>query len=123
MRQVMGVTGIVAIVAVVALFGIALTRQVYRLPDFAAGVVAIKRRPPRQVTIRSVGVAVLSGLDGALYFGVGVYLILGGLVLLSTTSGVGIWIIRRVVVGILDELGLDHPLATTSRTRLASAFY
>jgi uncharacterized membrane protein len=62
-------------------------------------------------------------LDGALYFGVGVYLILGGLVLLSTTSGVGIWIIRRVVVGILDELGLDHPLATTSRTRLASAFY
>ena len=30
---------------------------------------------------------------------------------------------RRVVVGILDELGLDHPLATTSRTRLASALY
>ena len=31
--------------------------------------------------------------------------------------------IRRVVVGILDGLGLDHPLATTSRSRLASAFY
>jgi putative thioredoxin len=31
--------------------------------------------------------------------------------------------IRRVVVGILDELGLDHPLTSTSRTRLASAFY
>jgi putative thioredoxin len=31
--------------------------------------------------------------------------------------------LRRVVVGILDELGLDHPLATTSRTRLASALY
>jgi putative thioredoxin len=31
--------------------------------------------------------------------------------------------IRRVVVGILDELGLDHPLATMSRTRLASALY
>jgi putative thioredoxin len=31
--------------------------------------------------------------------------------------------IRRVVVGILDELGLDHPLATRSRTRLASAIY
>ena len=31
--------------------------------------------------------------------------------------------IRRVVVGILDELGLDHPLATRSRTRLASALY
>jgi putative thioredoxin len=31
--------------------------------------------------------------------------------------------IRRVVVGILDELGLDHPLATVSRTRLASALY
>jgi putative thioredoxin len=31
--------------------------------------------------------------------------------------------IRRVVVGILDELGLDDPLATTSRTRLASALY
>ena len=27
--------------------------------------------------------------------------------------------IRRVVVGILDELGLDHPLVNTSRTRLA----
>ncbi len=31
--------------------------------------------------------------------------------------------IRRVVVGILDELGLDDPLATTSRARLASALY
>jgi putative thioredoxin len=31
--------------------------------------------------------------------------------------------IRRVVVGILDELGLDHPLATRSRMRLASALY
>jgi putative thioredoxin len=31
--------------------------------------------------------------------------------------------IRRVVVGILDELGLDHPLATKSRMRLASALY
>ena len=31
--------------------------------------------------------------------------------------------IRRVVVGILDELGLDHPLASRSRTRLASALY
>lgn len=31
--------------------------------------------------------------------------------------------IRRVVVGILDELGLDHPLATASRTRLAAALY
>ncbi len=31
--------------------------------------------------------------------------------------------IRRVVVGILDELGVDHPLANTSRTRLASALY
>ena len=31
--------------------------------------------------------------------------------------------IRRVVVGVLDELGLDHPLATTSRRRLASALY
>ena len=31
--------------------------------------------------------------------------------------------IRRVVVGILDELGLDHPVATTSRARLASALY
>jgi len=31
--------------------------------------------------------------------------------------------IRRLVVGILDELGLDHPLATTSRTRLASALF
>jgi putative thioredoxin len=31
--------------------------------------------------------------------------------------------IRRVVVGILDELGLDHPLASSSRMRLASAIY
>ena len=31
--------------------------------------------------------------------------------------------IRRVVVGILDELGLDHPLVTESRMRLASALY
>jgi len=31
--------------------------------------------------------------------------------------------IRRVVVGILDQLGLDHPLATGSRTRLAAALY
>jgi putative thioredoxin len=31
--------------------------------------------------------------------------------------------IRRVVVGILDELGGDSPLAAASRTRLASALY
>ena len=31
--------------------------------------------------------------------------------------------IRRVVVGILDELGPDDPLATASRARLASALY
>jgi thioredoxin-like negative regulator of GroEL len=31
--------------------------------------------------------------------------------------------IRRVVVGILDELGLDDPLVATSRSRLASALY
>jgi putative thioredoxin len=31
--------------------------------------------------------------------------------------------IRQVVVGILDELGLDHPLASSSRARLASALY
>ena len=31
--------------------------------------------------------------------------------------------IRRVVVGILDELGVDAPLATSARARLASALY
>jgi putative thioredoxin len=31
--------------------------------------------------------------------------------------------IRRVVVGILDELGVDSPLARESRRRLASALY
>jgi putative thioredoxin len=31
--------------------------------------------------------------------------------------------IRRVVIGVLDELGVDHPLARESRRRLASALY
>lgn len=31
--------------------------------------------------------------------------------------------IRRVVVGLLDELGVEHPLARESRRRLASALY
>ena len=31
--------------------------------------------------------------------------------------------IRRVVVGILDELGVEHPLARQARRRLASALY
>ena len=31
--------------------------------------------------------------------------------------------VRRVVVGILDELGADDPLAARSRTKLASALY
>jgi putative thioredoxin len=31
--------------------------------------------------------------------------------------------IRRVVVGILEELGVDHPLARESRRKLASALY
>lgn len=31
--------------------------------------------------------------------------------------------IRRVVVGVLDQLGADDPLATSSRRRLASALY
>ena len=31
--------------------------------------------------------------------------------------------VRRVVIGILDELGVEHPLARESRRRLASALY
>jgi putative thioredoxin len=31
--------------------------------------------------------------------------------------------IRRVVIGILDDLGVDHPLSRQSRRRLASALY
>ena len=31
--------------------------------------------------------------------------------------------IRRVVVGVLDELGVDHPVAREYRRRLASALY
>ncbi len=31
--------------------------------------------------------------------------------------------VRRVIVGILDDLGVDHPLARESRRRLASALY
>jgi putative thioredoxin len=31
--------------------------------------------------------------------------------------------VRRVVVGILDELGVEHPVARESRRRLASALY
>jgi putative thioredoxin len=31
--------------------------------------------------------------------------------------------IRRVIVGILDELGVEHPLARESRRRLAAALY
>jgi putative thioredoxin len=31
--------------------------------------------------------------------------------------------IRRVVVGVLDELGVEHPLARAARRRLASALY
>ncbi|MHB8692245.1 MAG: thioredoxin [Solirubrobacteraceae bacterium] len=31
--------------------------------------------------------------------------------------------LRRVIVGILDELGVDHPLARESRRRLAAALY
>ena len=31
--------------------------------------------------------------------------------------------LRRAVVGILDELGVEHPLARESRRKLASALY
>jgi len=31
--------------------------------------------------------------------------------------------VRRVVVGVLDELGVEHPLARSARRRLASALY
>jgi putative thioredoxin len=31
--------------------------------------------------------------------------------------------IRRVVVGVLDELGVEHPLARETRRRLATALY
>ncbi|HEV2752518.1 MAG TPA: hypothetical protein VGV36_01645, partial [Solirubrobacteraceae bacterium] len=31
--------------------------------------------------------------------------------------------LRRVVVGILDGLGVDHPLARDARRRLAAALY
>lgn len=48
---------------------------------------------------------------------------LEGLIEAITPAGNSRDEIRRVVVGILDELGPDHPLATTSRARLASALY
>ena len=31
--------------------------------------------------------------------------------------------LRRAVVGVLDELGVEHPLARESRRKLASALY
>ncbi|MGI8779676.1 MAG: tetratricopeptide repeat protein, partial [Solirubrobacteraceae bacterium] len=31
--------------------------------------------------------------------------------------------LRRAVVGVLDELGVEHPLARDSRRKLASALY
>jgi putative thioredoxin len=31
--------------------------------------------------------------------------------------------VRRVIVGVLDELGVGHPLARDARRRLASALY
>ena len=31
--------------------------------------------------------------------------------------------VRRVVVGVLDELGVEHPVARDARRRLASALY
>jgi putative thioredoxin len=31
--------------------------------------------------------------------------------------------VRRVVVGILDDLGVEHPVARDARRRLAAALY
>ncbi len=31
--------------------------------------------------------------------------------------------LRKVIVGVLDELGVEHPLARESRRRLAAALY
>ena len=31
--------------------------------------------------------------------------------------------VRRVIVGLLDELGVEHPLAREGRRRLAAALY
>ena len=31
--------------------------------------------------------------------------------------------VRQVIVGVLDELGVEHPLARESRRRLAAALY
>ena len=31
--------------------------------------------------------------------------------------------VRRLIVGALDELGVDHPLARDARRRLAAALY
>jgi putative thioredoxin len=31
--------------------------------------------------------------------------------------------LRRVIVGVLDELGVEHPLAREYRRRLAAALY
>jgi putative thioredoxin len=45
------------------------------------------------------------------------------LIELIPTSGKGRDDLRQVVVGILDELRVDDPLAAASRRRLASALY
>lgn len=48
---------------------------------------------------------------------------LDGLIVALSAADGGRDDIRRVVVGILDELGVDHPLARESRRRLAAALY
>jgi len=89
MRIVAEVLGVVGLAVIGAVIVRSLGRPFYQLPMFAGQIMSEQSRVPRKVSIQLVAMAVIRGLDGAIYATGGIFATLLGVILFYTTSGVG----------------------------------
>ena len=89
MRHVAFASGVLAVALICAFFVRSLRGPFYRLPVLAAEIITRQPSPPRRVGPGEVGIAVVRGLDGAIYATGGVFATFAGVILFYTTSGIG----------------------------------
>src|SRR6266480_5616190 len=89
MRQAGFIAGVLAVVLICALFVRSIVGPFYWLPNLGSQVFIRQRNAPRSIGLVSVGLAVVRGLDGAIYATSGILVTFLGVTLFYSTSGVG----------------------------------
>jgi len=101
MRTAAGVLGVVGLAVIGAVIVRSLGGPFYQLPAFAGQIMSEQARARRQVSILLVAMAVIRGLDGAIYATGGIFATLLGAILFYNTSGIGMPIsVASFVVGV-----------------------